>query len=314
MLSKPWIKTGITLVVLTAILYFFITTLQKNWNEVSEIGFQFRVSFIAALCCFFLAVLVSGYLWGKIVTSLDNSKRIIHLEFIRVHIGSWLQKYIPGQVSSFLGKLLWGIERNYSKKMITTSFLYENVFLLYSSILISTPVLIYFSLDELAIYSWRFLIVFIFFLSTGVILHKNTFIKVLNGVLSVFKRKSIPAEFILEPSKIAFFVLMFTVPRLLNGIGFMIIVHALYTVSFETAVVSIATYIFAGVIGILAFFVPSGIGVREGIIVLLLTPYLGVSGAIIVSIYARFLTIITDILLALIYVVIGKIGKIEHND
>ena len=47
-----------------------------------------------------------------------------------------------------------------------------------------------------------------------------------------------------------------------------------------------AAYVLAGAIGILAIFVPSGIGVREAIIVLVLSQYIPVAQAIVISLIA----------------------------
>ena len=65
-----------------------------------------------------------------------------------------------------------------------------------------------------------------------------------------------------------------------------------------------SSYILASIVGLLAFFVPSGIGVREAVIVLTLSTYFGVEQAIVLAVVARLYTTIADGLLFLVYIVI----------
>lgn len=309
----PLSKPVLSIAVLSAISYFFITTLRDNWSKVSEVGFQLHAWYLGVIFLFALAVIVSGYLWGRIVNTLSTETTISYREYIRVHIGSWLQKYIPGQVSSFLGKLVWGIDHHYSKKMITTSFLYENIFLLYSSMLISIPIISFYSLDTVTQDYQQFILPGLILLLSGIVLHKKGFIILINTILGFLKKENIPEQFVLSSRNVIQFVMLFTIPRILNGLGFVLIVFTHFSLTPETAVISFAAYILAGIIGILAFFVPSGIGVREGIIVLLLSPHLGTTNAILVSIYARFMTVIADLVLAVIYATLRKIGTMQYE-
>ena len=94
--------------------------------------------------------------------------------------------------------------------------------------------------------------------------------------------------------------LWFIVPRLLNGAGFVLIVGTVAPVAPGDWVVLGAIYVVAGAIGILAVFVPSGLGVREGVIVVLASPVIGANAAILAAILARLIATAADGLVALV--------------
>lgn len=296
---------GLLVVLLTVVL--FGRTLVNNWNEVRDIGLRGDIYSVLAVGLFTIAVLLGGILWGKVLSALDKdeTEKIRTIEFIKVHVASWLLKYIPGQVSSFLGKVAWGTSIGISKKTVSISFLYENIFLALASILLSLPVLFITSqatfLGNLS--SFIPLIILLPFL---IIFNKNLFYKLINFSLSSIKKDKISNNYFLNIQQILGFLFIYTLPRIVNGIAFILIAISLFDISSSNYLLFASTYIFAGIIGLLAIFVPSGIGVREAIIVIFLGGILGTTPAIVLSIYTRFFATIADVFLAIIYLTINK--------
>ena len=64
-------------------------------------------------------------------------------------------------------------------------------------------------------------------------------------------------------------------------------------------------------IGMVSLFAPSGIGVREGILVLGLTPILSAQSAVVISLVARIWSMIPEVLLAVFAMLIEKFKKAE---
>lgn len=65
-------------------------------------------------------------------------------------------------------------------------------------------------------------------------------------------------------------------------------------------VAAISGYALAGTLGMLAVIAPAGIGVREAVLVLLLRPHLGGSGALAVVLVSRFCVTVGDVLVAVV--------------
>ncbi len=308
---KSYIKTVAPFFVVAITVFFFARALGKNWGEVQQISFTPNLNSAIGVLCLMASVLVSGILWANILNKLVKDVHIVWLDGVRIHTASWLLKYIPGQAGSYLNKLSWGVKKGYSKKALTNSFIYENALLLFASIIISVPVV-------LTVLSSRFtenLTLFaplLIAVPLVMVLHQNTFFKVTNFIFKKLKNQTISKDLFLKTEQIAFLQLEFLVPRFLTGAGFVWIATSLVQVSPADYLPLAVIYILAGVVGLLAIFVPSGLGVREAVIVLLASAYMSPAQAIVVSIAARFYATIADLLLAVVYLVLNK-GRINQQ-
>ena len=308
---KSYIKTVAPFVVVGLTVYFFARALGRNWGEVQQISFTPNLNSAIGVFCLMASVIVSGILWAKILNKLVPSQHIKWIDGVRIHTASWLLKYIPGQAGSYLNKLSWGVKKGYSKKALTNSFIYENALLLFASIIISVPVV-------LTVLSSRFthnLTLFaplLIAVPLVMVLHQNTFFKVTNFIFNKLKKQTISKDLFLRTEQIAFLQLEFLVPRLLTGAGFVWIAASLVPVASSDYIPLAVIYILAGVVGLLAIFVPSGLGVREAVIVLLASAYMTPAQAVVVSIAARFYATIADLLLAGVYLILNK-GRVNQQ-
>ena len=73
-----------------------------------------------------------------------------------------------------------------------------------------------------------------------------------------------------------------------------------------------AAYNIAGIAGMLAFAVPSGLGVREGVTVALLGAFVSPPVALSAAVLARLLTLIADIALPATLIVLSLASKAVH--
>jgi uncharacterized membrane protein YbhN (UPF0104 family) len=73
-----------------------------------------------------------------------------------------------------------------------------------------------------------------------------------------------------------------------------------------------AMYIFASVVGLLAIFVPGGIGIREAVIVAFASVYFPIEQAIVLSLVARLYATIADLGVGGVYLILNK-GRIQQG-
>ncbi len=297
----PWIVIGV-------VGWFFYRTLASNWDKIGDISLSLNIGVVLGVVAFTLAVVVSGGLWGRMLGSLEG-KNVSTIDAVRIHAASWLLKYVPGQVGSYLNKLAWGVKNGFSKRTISTSFLYENILMVVAGAVLSTPVLLLFT-DKFGADIGVF-IPLLMILPMLFVFSSKLFRWLLNLVTKVVKRKPFRESDFLSPGNVVRFQIGYLLPRLFNGVGFVLIVAAMLPVEPHMYVGLAATYILAGIVGLLALFVPGGIGVREAVIVLFLSVYFPVEQAIIVSLVARFYATISDIGVALVYLVLNK-GRIRQ--
>lgn len=290
--------------VIGAVVWFFAHTLYTNWQRLSDVDLGLDVWGAAAFVSFVLAVAVSGVLWGKLTNHLSTDSKMSLKDAIRIHCASWLLKYIPGQAGSYLNKLAWGKKNGFSKKTITTSFIYENTLMVLAGIILSLPIVLVVADQVLADSSVYLPLLMI--IPLALLLSPKVFRFVLNLMMKMVKRSRFQESDFLSGRDIVKYQLQYLLPRLLNGVGFVFLAISLLPIEPHMYLGLAAAYVLAGVVGMLAIFVPSGIGVREAVIVLLASAYMPVEQAIILSLVARLYATVADIGVGIIYLSLNK--------
>lgn len=297
----PWVIIG-------CIAVLFYRTLSDNWHKLDGVNFTINVFALTGMLMFMLAVIVSGILWGRLLVKLSGFEVSV-VDAVRIHCASWLLKYIPGQVGSYLNKIAWGKKVGISKKTISTSFIYENVLMVLAGVALSVPVFLLFK-DILGNNVSLFIPVLVV-LPMLIVLSRPAFQFLLNSMFKVLKKKPFKESDFLPTRDLVLYQLGYLLPRLLNGVGFVFIVQSLVSVGADMYVGLAAIYILASIVGLLAIFVPGGLGVREAVIVVFASVYFPVEQAIILALVARLYATISDLGVAAVYIILNK-GKIKQ--
>ena len=302
------LRWGALAALLAIIAIAFAETLQSAWVKVRyepiEISWHLGVSVVL----FAAAVPLSGLLWGRILAGLSN-RPVPAIEAAAVHTVSWVLKYVPGQVGSLVYKNLWGKRRGYTVPDVTLSFLYENLFLQVASFIPALVILpLYFGADILSSDA----------LTTAALVAASViaaFIVLgpgLQHLLPVIAKRFPRGEKQLELRTLSLrqcveYATLFTIPRVLNAAGFVLIVYSIAPIDPDAWLPLGSIYVLAGAIGILAVFVPSGLGVREAVIVLFASNIIGPSEAIVAAVLARLLSVASDGAIVLIYLALRAV-------
>jgi uncharacterized membrane protein YbhN (UPF0104 family) len=304
-----WIRGAVGLAVVALVGFFFYRALRANWGSLQSADLTLGWWALWVTLLFVAAVAVSGWLWGRIVGKLDGSD-LPPWEGVRVHFGSWLLKYVPGQAGFVVNKVLWGKERGTSRLLVLISVVYENAFLLLGS---TVPMLAILLVAQTGTGTgtvpsgiWLALAAIV---PLAVVTHPRLFSFVVRLLARRTVKREVPAEYFLSTSSTWRYQFAYLSPRIINGVGVVVIAVALSGAPSESWIALAAAYALAGAIGIVAVFVPSGLGVREAAFVLFATPYLGLEQAILVSLAARVLATVADLGIAGVYVALSAIKK-----
>lgn len=315
LLKSKLVKRIASILIVCIVGYFFYASLSRNWEDVQEIEFSFNIVSVFAIFLFALAVVYSGLLWKKMLNYLTvkQGQKVSNLEAIRIQVSSWLLKYIPGQAGSMLNKVVWAKNKGYNKKLVLITFIYENIFLLVASFIISLPILLVAggngTFENNPVY---------ILISIGIILvalvttNSKTMHWIMNLIFSKIIKQPVGKDSFLSNKQSFLLLLHYIIPRVINAVGFVLVVVSFLGVDSSSYIPLGAVYTLAGAVGILAIFVPSGIGVREATIVLFASPFIGPEKAIIAAIVARLYSTIADGLLAVGYVLLNaKKGRVS---
>ena len=134
-------------------------------------------------------------------------------------------------------------------------------------------------------------------LGSVVFLSPPIFGRLVNLALRLLRRPALPLSIAYSDVTLLFLLALFA--HALSGLGFVLFVNGLTPVDWSTAGLLASAFVGAWLIGYLAVFVPTGIGVREGALALLLGGVLPVTVTAAAALGYRVLIALRDLAAAL---------------
>ena len=289
--------------------YYFFTALSRNWEQVRQIDFAITTEAITATLLYALAVVVSGWLWGKVFRQVTG-RHVSTVESIRAHTAAWVLKYIPGQIGAYVYKLRWGQSHWASKTSSTTAFIYEALFLTLASTIFVIPILLLTAGDTMGA---SLFIAYVVAVLAVLLLSRSKLYELIRLLIKKVTGKKIGDVYVFSIKQMLAYTGWFTISRVINAVGFVVLAASVLPVTADMYLPLGAAYILAGIIGIYAFFVPSGLGVREAVIVAFAAIYFTTEEAIVLSLLARLYATVADGLLGLLYIYLTKRNKPNNS-
>jgi hypothetical protein len=150
-----------------------------------------------------------------------------------------------------------------------------------------------------------------FILLAFIFLHPKVLQGILNWILVQFKKE--PILLSISYSNIVWILFVCIVAWMIGGIGFYLFVNSVYPVSSNYILFLTGALAISSTLGLIAIFAPSGLGVREGALVYLLSFLMATPVAAILSILTRiWMTLIEIGLIGMIYL-LGQLQKQEKK-
>lgn len=259
---------------------------------------HFAWSFMAIASVF---ALISRYwavfVWLVLLKGLgakDIEKHKIALAY--VFAKSWMGRYIPGTAPWILGKIYFASKHGISKNKLAVSSLLEGGLQITVTIAVSFVMLL---LDSrLSIISNQLKIFMIGVLVCCVVaVIPRMFNKIVSVAYKLLKKNEIEAEHLANGQTIIRGSLLFIIGALLSGISLFFIAKAVSpSIGINDMLFVMSASNLAGAIGMLAIFVPSGIGVRDGILILLLSVIMPTELALTITVIGRLWGVVMDFL------------------
>ncbi len=274
------------LVAIFVVRYFY-----RNFDDIKDLDLSISpLPFIVSIVCFSIYKVAEASLWHYI--TVINHCAIGYKKAVKTYLFSILGKYIPGKVFMLLARIPVYREEGVSADKVTVCFLLENGCTVLGAALLFLVSIFFFPVEELSQYKWTaILLIAVFF----VCIHP----KILNfflGLLEKITKKKIMHIPMTYP-QILKVVLLFFTNWLVHGFAFYMLVCSIYPLPFSQCLYVAGLYGLSCIIGILAIFSPSGIGVREGILVLGLQVLMDTNYCMIISIVARLWSEIIELVL-----------------
>jgi hypothetical protein len=289
---------GMSLIIL-AVAFFIFYNLYTRWNELKQYTFSFDIIYIFIFACILLLFyLLAPIIWGLSLKLIGE--KVSYKKILKVWHSAQLVRYIPGNIAFVLGRTEVGKKEGIprTKNLIATSL--ELALVVIACLTIFLAYIIFSATN-----TGYFIFILI---PLGLIgLHPRIFIPIINFGLKLIKKPKIESK--IKYSKILVLFIIVLIIQLIEGIGYAFLLKTIfnYNLTFISLLKFAAIYEGAWVIGFLSFLTPSGIGVREAALSLLLEPYMPLTVAIIFSIFARVCCIILEVIIASSILIINKI-------
>lgn len=284
-------KKSIVSYILTALIVIAIGFyVKRNIAEIREYDFLFNWIFVfAGFIAAVSALLMMLLNWQFLTRSFG-----LHAPPIRAGKAfflSQLGKYIPGKVGLVLVRL--DAYRGYSRKTVAlatgveyiASFTSACVMVLLGTLLMDIPLPSY--------VRWLALGILILLLTA---LYPPLLKTLSNRFFRLLKRDPIE-EFPTYPKMLSF-VGLYVIVGLFYGLSLFLVLNSLSPVGIEHFFAVTGTFWAAALIGIAAIFAPSGIGVREGVLLLVLPAFIPEPTVIVGTILSRLVFTTAELALA----------------
>jgi uncharacterized membrane protein YbhN (UPF0104 family) len=288
------VQTLFAVLAVALVAYFFSGQFSKNWDQLRNSRFSIDYPFLAlSLVCLVLSYLIVTAMWRDGVNLLAAGRKFFFTESIGMVNTTQLTKYIPGKVWGYAMQIALVSRRS----LPVSAVLYVNILIAVTNSFIALLAGgLYFCLSSFLVpksvsiaAAATLLLVYVSFL-----LFNGRFFTLLIRVSErILKRKIVSYEIGLP--EIMRIQLLSLISAIFSGISAVFCCRGIgFDVSLQTGWSMFAAF------GFLAFVVPGGIGIREGLFYLILREHGIEALALILPLAMRLMSMLVDAMLGLL--------------
>ena len=237
---------------------------------------------------------VGTFTWFVILRSLGA--RDLHLQrpLIYVYAKAWLGRYIPGTAPWILGKIYFASQHGIAKQKLAVSSLLEGGLQIVTMLVFSLALLVFDS--RLDVLGSGFKVLMLAVAVTGiVVLTPPVYNRLVNFAYKLMRGKSIDAENRASRKTIFQGAMLYLADAVINGLSLFFIAKAVDpSLAYSNIIFAMGAGSLAGAASMLAVFAPSGLGVREGIQLVLFSLIMPKELALAVTVITRLWSVGVD--------------------
>ncbi len=298
--NKVW-KT-LSYLIVFLIIFFLAKQLLDNWQQIKDYQFSFNY-FYLLLSSFLLALgfVSMTYIWQLILKILEPALRLSFWQVIKIYLTSEISRYLPGKIWPILGKIYLIKESSASKKNLLAGSLLNSVLSLAATFTLGL-VFISFSLGNIShFYYYISLAVMVVIF---IVVHPKIFYFLFNSLLKRFKKIEIAKENFISYQNVIKITSLYLASSFIRAFAFFWFVKSITAVSFSQMPAIVGAFALSTALGVVAVFTPSGLGVKEGMLVVFLRSFLTLPVSILISFLARIWHLLTQLgLFLLVYLI-----------
>lgn len=271
------------------VVFFFLgKTFYHNLGELSTPSWEIKpFPLILSFPLLMINFAISSFVWTKFLKlfgtrlSFDQSFKIMSL--------SGLGKYLPGKIWLYLSQIYLSQKANVPRSVCVFSLLLLFVAYNLAGVLIFLASLFLWGKISPTLISLSLLLCSFLFLAIFSSQIFNRMLKFFSFVSNKLNRRFLleGLTFHGELSQSSQIVLVLLADWLIFGVATYFLVNSFYRIDVSQTVILCGIFAISSISGIISFFVPAGLGVREGVSSYLLSLFMPVSAAILISLVMR---------------------------
>jgi uncharacterized membrane protein YbhN (UPF0104 family) len=236
------------------------------------------------------------FIWISILRSLGAKNLTNKAELTFVYAKSWLGRYIPTPAAWMMGKVYFASKHGISKNKLAVSSLLEASLQIVVVMIVALLMLVF---DRrLDVVEPKFKLLLFGIACTGIVLlSPKIFNYIIKTTYRLVKKKTLDIEHQVDRRTITKGALLYTLGAFISGASLFFIAKAVYPeLTYSNVFFVMGVGNLAAAASMLAIFAPSGIGVREGIQLVLLSLIMPREFALVITIITRLWGIAIDFL------------------
>lgn len=287
-------KRAVQALVIVAIFLLLGLQLYQNWGQVLSYKWELNYLFLGiSTVLLIMHYSFYGASWRFALKRLGES--ITLRKAVKVWMLSRIGWYIPGRVWLVLGMLHLSAKEGIKRSSALISIALDIVLATVCALLVFLFTLPFWHDTGMITGFLPFLI----FIPLGlIVLHPGLMRRVINFLMRRLGREGVSIR--IRYRDIAILIIPYCMLWVLYGLSFYFLVGAVQPVGIEHLVALVGMYSMAWAIGFLSLIMPGGLGVREGVLALLLTAYFPLPVAILISLLSRAWTTLVEVAYILI--------------
>ena len=291
---KKTIYKILNYIIVALIIAFLLKYLISNWQKIDQYNFDLNILLLVlSVFGYSLVLVLLSLVWRKIIGTIDGEHKISRLEGTKIYMLSEFGKYLPGNIWGILGRIYLGNQSGISKRTLLVASSMDTLLSPIASLLVGTLALFaYLGQNSSPLY-----IISLFVLIAGALfLHPKIMYPCFNLILKMFGKTEIEKRYQLGYGQIARLCLYYIVVAVGGSLCFVVFIASLTPLASADIFVLIAAYCLSKALGTVAPFAPSGLGVREGVMSLILNVGTLVSISVFISFAARIWSTVAEVM------------------
>lgn len=264
----------------------------RAWNAsidaltIDAIDWRWAALSVVAMLAF---VLVYAACWWLLMSELEG--RRAPLGAMRLFLLSWPGRYVPASLPHYGGRLVAAPSLGLSRSAVAASLVYENVFAIVASGGVAIVLLAAGYRDAIGGGGWLVAAIVAAPLA-ALSLHPAVGRTAVRVGARRMKRLSALEAYVLAPPALIRVGAAYAVGSVVAGLAFWCSLRAIGAEA--PLLLAIAAYNLGGVAGMLAIAVPGGIGVREAVVVAVMSAFVSPPVALSAAVLARLVAVVAD--------------------